>query len=101
MTRLIVIAVVVAVALMVYAAIDAILIDRLRVRGVPKGLWVFIIIVIPVVGPILWFLVGRGKKFSGKPRRGPSAPDDDIDFLRGLKFPPADEDPSSPKSPRE
>jgi hypothetical protein len=54
-----------------------------------------------VIGPILWFLVGRGKKFSGKPRRGPAAPDDDIDFLRGLKFPPADEDPSSPKSPRE
>jgi len=89
MTRLIIILVAIAVALMVFSAIDAILMDRLRVRGVPKGLWIFIIIFIPVAGPILWLTVGRGKKNGS--RRGPIAPDDDIDFLRGLNTdPPGD-----------
>lgn len=91
MTRLIIILIAIAVALMVFSAIDAILIDRLRVRGVPKGLWVFLIIFIPVVGPILWLTVGRGKKNAPGSRKGPIAPDDDIDFLRGLKpNPPGD-----------
>lgn len=91
MTRLIIILVAIAVALMVFSAIDAILMDRLRVRGVPKGLWVFLIIFIPVVGPILWLTVGRGKKNAPGSRKGPIAPDDDIDFLRGLNTnPPGD-----------
>jgi hypothetical protein len=91
MTRLIIILIAIAVALMVFSAIDAILIDRLRVRGVPKGLWVFLIIFIPVVGPILWLTVGRGKKNAPGSRKGPIAPDDDIDFLRGLNpNPPGD-----------
>lgn len=91
MTRLIIILVAIAVALMVFSAIDAILIDRLRVRGVPKGLWIFLIIFIPVAGPILWLTVGRGKKNSSGSRKGPIAPDDDIDFLRGLNTnPPGD-----------
>ena len=91
MTRLIIILVAIAVGLMVFAAIDAILIDRFRVRGVPKGLWIFIIIFIPVVGPILWLTVGRGKKNGPGSVRGPVAPDDDPDFLRGLNInPPGD-----------
>lgn len=91
MTRLIIILVAIAVGLMVFAAIDAILIDRFRVRGVPKGLWIFIIIFIPVVGPILWLTVGRGKKNGPGSGRGSIAPDDDPDFLRGLNTnPPGD-----------
>lgn len=91
MTRLLIILIAIAVALMVFSAIDAILMDRFRVRGVPKGLWVFIIIFIPVVGPILWLLVGRGKKNGPGSKRGYRAPDDDPDFLRGLKTdPPSD-----------
>ena len=88
MTRLIIVLAAVAVALMVFCLVDAILIDRFRVRGVPKGLWIVVVIVIPVVGPILWFTVGRGPK--GKGSRGTIAPDDDPDFLRGLNFPPKD-----------
>lgn len=91
MTRLIIILVALALALMVFSAIDAILIDRFRVRGVPKGLWVFIIIFIPIVGPVLWLTVGRGRKNGPGSKRGPIAPDDDIDFLRGLNTdPPSD-----------
>ncbi len=88
MTRFLIIAVVVAIALMVFALVDAAVIDRYRVRGVPKGLWIVVIVLLPIAGAILWFTVGRGPKGTGK--RGPIAPDDDPDFLRGLNIPPVD-----------
>ena len=98
MTRFLIIGIAVALALTVFAGVDAILLDKYRVRGVPKGLWIVIIILLPVVGPVLWFLVGRGKKSEVKYRRGkPIAPDDDIDFLRGLNIPKPDNDPDSQK----
>ena len=91
MTRLIIILVAVAVALTVFSLVDAIVMDRFRVRGVPKGLWIFLILVLPIVGSVLWWSVGRGKKNASGSRRGPIAPDDDIDFLRGLNTnPPGD-----------
>jgi len=98
MTRLIVIAVVIAVALTVFAAVDAAFFDRLRIRGVPKSVWIVIIFIFPVVGPLLWFFVGRGPRGTGRGRggsgrRGPIAPDDDPDFLRNLKFPKPDDEP--------
>lgn len=98
MSRFIVIAVAVALALTVFTLVDAILFDRLRVRGVPKGLWIVIIVLLPIVGPILWLTVGRGSKASANSqRRGPIAPDDDIDFLRGLNIPKPDNDPDQDK----
>lgn len=99
MTRFIVIAVAIALALTVFTLVDAILLDRMRVRGVPKGLWIVIIVLLPILGPVLWLTVGRGSKASATgSRRGPVAPDDDIDFLRGLNIPkpenkPDEEDP--------
>lgn len=96
MTRLLVIAVVIAVALTVFAFVDAVFFDRLRVRGVPKPAWFVIILVVPIVGALLWLFVGRGPRGAGGSnggrRRGPIAPDDDPDFLRNLNIPkPKDE----------
>ena len=88
MTRFAIIGIAIAVALTVFALVDVIAIDKFRVRGIPKGLWVVFILVIPVVGAVLWLLVGRGPKGTGK--RGGIAPDDDPDFLRGLNIPPVD-----------
>lgn len=91
MTRLIIILVAVAVALTVFSLIDAILFDRFRVRGVPKGLWIFLILILPIVGSVLWWSVGRGKKNGPSSGKRYTAPDDDIDFLRGLNTnPPGD-----------
>lgn len=91
MTRVFIILIAIAVALMVFALVDAIVIDRFRVRGVPKGLWIVLILVLPIVGSVLWLSVGRGKKNGPGSKRGPIAPDDDIDFLRGLNTnPPGD-----------
>ena len=100
MTRLIVIAVVIAVALTVFAAVDAAFFDRLRIRGVSKSVWIVLIFIVPVVGPLLWFFVGRGPRYGrgrgGSGRRGPIAPDDDADFLRNLKFPKPNDEPDKP-----
>jgi len=84
----------IAVGLTIFTVIDIALIDRSRVKGMPKLLWILICIVLVVIGPVLWFLLGRerlidareaGGSFGPRPRRrGPVAPDDDPEFLGKL-----------------
>ena len=100
MVRLFLILVAVTVVLEIFAAVDAILAERLRVRGLPKPVWIIVIIFLPLVGALLWFFVGRPRRASampGSPSSGPSGqgrrsgpprpqgPDDDADFLRRLQ----------------
>ncbi len=82
------------VLLMIFAVVDIAVIERDRIRGLPRGLWLALAIVLPVVGPVLWFFVGRLRKGEGMapsaaasaPRRaGPIAPDDDPEFLGRLR----------------
>ncbi|MFV0462670.1 MAG: PLD nuclease N-terminal domain-containing protein [Nostocoides sp.] len=74
------------------------------VRNLPKALWAALIIIVPVVGTIGWFLFGRpvgiggasqqqrwedharrqGHRTDRPPRERPKGPDDDPDFLRNL-----------------
>jgi hypothetical protein len=82
MARFWVIAAVVAVAFMVYSLVDCAMTDRSRVRGPRKGFWILIIL-LPVIGGVLWFLIGRGRA-SDRPMQRSAAPDDDPAFLRGL-----------------
>jgi len=85
--------------LLVFAVVDILVIDGGRVRGLPKYGWVGIVILLPLIGPLLWFLVGRERlearnhgryaDASAAPsapgrRFGPIAPDDDPDFLGRL-----------------
>ena len=80
----------IAAAVLIYTVVDIALIDRSRVKGLPKILWVLIVLVLPIIGAVLWFflgrerLSGRGNGRGGSVRRGPRAPDDDPDFLRKL-----------------
>jgi hypothetical protein len=86
MARFWVIAAVVAVAFMVYSLVDCALSDRARVRGPRKIVWILIILLLPLAGGILWFLIGRGRiDRASAVRRGPIAPDDDPAFLEGLR----------------
>lgn len=67
--------------------------DKRRIRGLPRLIWVILILFVPIFGSIGYFMTGRplrpqqkgsswGKAFRKPPR--PSAPDDDPDFLRSL-----------------
>jgi hypothetical protein len=77
-----------AIGFSIFAIIDIALIDRARVKSLPKILWAIIAMIL-LVGPIIWFLLGRERLTprggrGGSVRRGPRAPDDDPDFLRKL-----------------
>lgn len=85
MPRLLIGLAVVLVIITVYALVDCSLLPRERIRGLPRWAWVLVILFVPVIGPVLWLLVGRGGR-TASTRRGTrtSAPDDDPDFLKGL-----------------
>jgi hypothetical protein len=77
------------IALTIYAVVDCIQTDESAVRGLPKVIWVLLILVFPLVGSIAWFIAGRPQR--GPTGRGPThrsqpprGPDDDPDFLRRL-----------------
>ncbi len=72
--------------LAIYAAVDCIQTDDDRVRGLPKIVWVLLIVIAPVLGPVAWFIAGRPQipPHLGPRRAGPRGPDDDPDFLRRL-----------------
>ena len=95
MSRLLPIAFIVWVAFTVFTVVDVALIERNRIRALPKPAWIALVILVPIVGGVLWFAVGRirtGEAAVGSARRGPVAPDDDPEFLRRLNREKAMED---------
>ncbi|SES49215.1 Phospholipase_D-nuclease N-terminal [Pedococcus cremeus] len=77
------------IALTVYAAVDCIQTEEDRVRNLPKLVWVFLILLFAVAGPLAWFIAGRPKgqwptRGPGQRPSAPRGPDDDPDFLRNL-----------------
>jgi cytochrome c-type biogenesis protein CcmH/NrfF len=71
-------------AFMVYSIVDVIVTDERRIRALNKVLWVLLIIILPVIGGVLWFLLGKERNDPGaEPRR--MAPDDDPNFLKNLR----------------
>lgn len=75
---------VVAALFYVYCVVDCALIERSRVRGLPKVAWIPVILLFPMIGGVLWLLVGRGRRTPVGALRRSSAPDDDPEFLRQL-----------------
>jgi hypothetical protein len=71
----------------VYGLVDVIRTDGRLTRGISKPAWIVVMIVLPVVGAILWLLIGRprGASPQQQSQRHPTAPDDDPDFLRNLE----------------
>jgi len=72
------------VVLTVVAIVDIALIDPRRVRGLPKWVWVVVSLLLFIVGPLIWFFVGRIRLSAVDAPPGPRAPDDDPDFLGKL-----------------
>ena len=79
--------IIIVALLMIYCVVEVAQAPTYAVRRMPRWLWAVTIICVPLVGAVAWLLLGRptaeslGKR---RPRPRPSAPDDDIDFLRGL-----------------
>lgn len=89
MSRLLVI--LIPLAISIYALIDAITTPKSQVRGMPKMVWVILIILTWIGGAVLWFFLGRPRSGSSGWRPGggseigrPQGPDDDPDFLAKL-----------------
>lgn len=70
---------VVVVAFVLFALVDAAMSDPKRARGVSKPIWVILIVLLPLAGAILWFTVGKAR---GR-EKVVLAPDDDPAFNTG------------------
>jgi hypothetical protein len=88
---------VIAFAVWIFCIIDVISTPDTQVRNLPKPLWVVVVILLVDVGSIAWLIAGRpwaerpltapGRR-PGTPARTPSrpnSPDDDEEFLAGLR----------------
>jgi hypothetical protein len=89
------------VLLWLYCLFDAIGSDPARVRNLPKGAWVLIVLVFPDVGSVLWLVAGRPRgpqrsvpykgntgippEYDRPGRAVAQSPDDDAAFLEQLK----------------
>ncbi|MFI7483687.1 PLD nuclease N-terminal domain-containing protein [Kocuria sp. M1R5S2] len=75
-----------AVGVIVYSLIECARTDSAEIRGLRKGAWIAVIVLLPVLGAVLWLFLGRPKGTAGTtgPVRG-KGPDDDPQFLRNLE----------------
>ncbi|WP_287931809.1 PLDc N-terminal domain-containing protein [Arthrobacter sp.] len=89
------------VVLFIYGLIDCIRSESGDVRSLPKPAWIIVILLLPLVGVLLWFFLGRPRYAEAGSQAGPAsaprgpsfsgrasqfrAPDDDPDFLRNLE----------------
>ncbi|HHW51269.1 MAG TPA: hypothetical protein GX406_07390 [Pseudoclavibacter sp.] len=83
MTRIVLAIILAALVLAIVALADCALSVRDSVRTLPKAVWVVIVVVLPIVGPLLWFFLGRpsARQLASA---ATSRPDDDPGFLEGL-----------------
>ena len=77
--RWLVIGGVAVLALTVYALVDLFVTQATRVRAFPKPVWIAVIVVLPLLGPILWLFVGKNRRMPKQTT--PMFPDDDMGFL--------------------
>ncbi|UWF77222.1 MULTISPECIES: PLD nuclease N-terminal domain-containing protein [Microbacterium] len=82
MARVLIVGGFLAAAFWIFSIVDCAVQPAARHRGVSKGVWVAIVVLIPVLGGILWFALGRRRADGGGSPL--IAPDDDPEFLRGL-----------------
>ncbi len=49
----------ITLAAMVFAIVDIILRENWQVKHMPKAVWLILVIMLPMLGTILWFALGR------------------------------------------
>lgn len=88
MVRLFILLAAVQLVLFVLALISCLSADR--VRNAPRLVWVLLIVLVPLIGPLAYFVWGRPlppPREGGPVRRStprPTSPDDDPEFLRSM-----------------
>ncbi|GHB73276.1 membrane protein [Streptomyces cirratus] len=76
------------IALTIYAFIDCLNTPEEEVKHLPKVVWVLIILLFSIVGPVVWLFAGRTRTAAGGGRVRRTewvAPDDNPEFLRSLR----------------
>lgn len=80
-----------AFVLWVFCIFDVIRSDEPLVRNLPKMIWLFLVVLIPPVGPIAWLVLGRPqteRSQSASPRQAgtePIGPEDSPKFMSALE----------------
>lgn len=69
-----------AITFWIYSIVDCAVQSPTRHRGVSKPVWILIVVLLPVLGGVLWFVVGRASRRAMVIH----APDDDPEFLGKL-----------------
>ncbi|MFJ9648803.1 PLD nuclease N-terminal domain-containing protein [Streptomyces sp. NPDC004244] len=75
------------IALTIYAFIDCLNTPEEEVKHLPKPVWVLIILLFSIVGPVVWLAAGKQRSAVGGGRARRTqwvAPDDNPEFLRSL-----------------
>ncbi|MDR6866681.1 hypothetical protein J2Y69_001274 [Microbacterium resistens] len=83
MTRFLLVGGFLAAVFWIFSIVDCSLQPAARHRGVSKGVWIAIVVLMPVIGGILWFTIGRSR--GGEQTRDLYVPlDDDNGHLRRI-----------------
>jgi hypothetical protein len=89
--------VLIELGLLIYCLIDCIQTPEIDIRNLNKGLWLLLIIFLPVIGGVAWLVAGRPQQphrrvpwpstaTAGFPEyERPRGPDDDAQFLTEMK----------------
>ncbi|MEU8464776.1 PLD nuclease N-terminal domain-containing protein [Streptomyces sp. NPDC029003] len=75
-------------ALTIYTFIDCLNTPEEEVKHLPKVVWVIIILLFSIVGPVVWLFAGKKRTGVGGGRAGRTqwvAPDDNPEFLNSLR----------------
>ena len=80
MARFLTIALLLHVSLMVVALVDCLSTGEKGIRALPRGAWIFLIVLTSPVGAFAWLLIGRPVP---APRIG-NGPEDDPAFIASL-----------------
>ncbi|MDJ1372321.1 PLD nuclease N-terminal domain-containing protein [Gulosibacter molinativorax] len=84
MSRALILGIVVAVALTVYAIVDCAMFDAKRTKVMQKPIWLVVILLVPVIGPLLWMFIGKGSS-DDKAATGQHVIPDDINYISDPK----------------
>lgn len=75
MGRGIILGIVVVVVLSIFAVVDCAMTDVRRTKVLQKPIWLVVILLLPVVGPLLWIFVGKAPVASTPQAVPPTHPD--------------------------